>query len=386
MAQQFPLNPPIDKKIASQLMNVRWGYDEILAAAPPPAVVVVPAISMNPYPDKVAPRQQGNRGICVGMSTVYYLDLIHFMLTGQDPEGTIIRDIKEGGQALRDALFDISYSAQFAYDMSRVEGNVTDPSGSYVNASVRSILKNGCCLESSWWTSKTAQSVWLTPYPKTDVECKAEASLHKTDGYAALKTIEEIKKAIFLHGACIGAVNIYENYMRSKVIVNGVELYDGNLPDPYGECVGSHALCFYGYNDNEGRLYFLHSWEGWTFKGSISYNYWNMAGGDFWVVLDTSEAIIGMDINMKVDITSNVPAEVFVDGQSYGITPCHAHVLIGQHKFKAIATGYKTKEIDVKVDESTTAIAIVLETEQNSSGFWMALVAMLKSLFSLWRK
>jgi hypothetical protein len=385
MPQSFPLNPPLDKKVASQLMNQRWGYDEILAAAPPPVVVSLPPVIMTAV-TMIASRQQGDRGTCVGQSTVYLLDLIHFMLTGQLPKGEIVRDIVEGGKAIHDALFDISYSAQCAYELSRKEGGITDPSGSYVNASVKSIFKNGCCLESSWWTSKTAKYVWQTPYPKSQVECDAEATQHKTEGYAALKTVTEIKQAIFAHGACIGAINIYENYMQGKVTENGVGLYDGNLPDPSGECVGSHALCFFGYNDNERRLYFLHSWEGWTFKGSISYAYWDIAGGDFWVVLDTSEAIIGMDINMKVDITSNVPAEIFVDGQSYGITPCHAHVLIGQHKVKAIATGYKTKEIALNVDESTTAIAIVLETEQNPNNFWVALVTMLKSLFSLWRK
>jgi hypothetical protein len=226
------------------------------------------------------------------------------------------------------------------------------------------LYKVGICLEKQWWTSKSARGVWQTPYPASKAECLAEAAKHKLDGYAVIRTVNDLRLAIFKNGVALGAVNIYENYMQN---MSG-NLYDGNLPDPRGECVGSHALCFIGYDDNEQRFYFRHSWAGWTELGSISYNYWNLAGGDFWAALDANEAAIGAALYRTVDITvlpqaASDVAIVTIDGTApVGKPPYRLAFEAGRTVVMvASAPGYVTQSKTIKIDEGVSSVSFTLE-------------------------
>ena len=360
------LMPPVQKPA----QGVAWDYGKIQKGGPAFDTSAPPNV-MNPLNKKVAPRQQGDRGICVGEGSSELKDYLYLQITKQEPTGTIIRDIVDpvAPLAVRDQLYDQTFSAQCIYEWSREEGNVTEPAGSYCNAAIRALYKRGVCLEKQWWTSKSARGVWKDPYPASKEECELEGAKHKLDGYAVIRTINDLRLAIFKNGVALGAINIYENYMDNKVVVNGFELYDGNLQDPRGQNVGSHALCFVGYNDNEQRLYFRHSWAGWTELGSISYNYWNLAGGDFWAALDANEAIIGQALYQTVDIAvlpqaASDIATVTIDGTiPAGKPPYRLAFERGKTvTMVASAPGYVTQSKTIKIDEGVNSVSFTLET------------------------
>lgn len=368
------LMPPVSKLAE----GIAWDYHRIVKA-------VIPTSYMNPYKTKVAPHQQGNRGTCVGQSSSSLMDYIHIMLTKEEPTGQIIRNIKVGDVAVRDQLYDQSFSAECIYDWSRKEGNVTEPAGSYCNAAIRALYKRGCCLERQWWTSKESRAVWATPFPAAEEFVIAEGEKHKIEGYAALRTVVAVKEALALHGVCIGAINIYDNYDQNKVIVGGVQLFDGNLPDPAGECVGSHALCFIGYDDMEQKLYFRHSWEGWTEFGSISYRYWEEAGGDFWVALDEHESIIGRQNFKTVSIQSNVDAKIKINDMEVGTTPYDASLEIGKtYKIDAAVNGTTQTKI-ITVDDKTDSVQFVFSTP-NGTNIFQIIIELIKLIVGLFKR
>jgi hypothetical protein len=293
------LMPPVQKPAE----GVAWGYGKIQKGGPV-VDLTLPVSIMNKYNNKVAPRQQGNRGTCVGQSSAAMKDYLYYGLTKQEPTGTIIRDIFVE-TAIRDQLYDQSFSAECIYAWSRQEGNVTAPSGSYCNAAIRALYKRGVCLESQWYTSKDGRAVWQTPFPEVVNVCEWAAAQHKLEGYAVIRTLNELKRCLVTHGVAIGAINIYDNYTSGQTIKeDGQDVIDGNLPDNKGEPIGSHALCWIGYSDETERLYFRHSWKGWTKLGSISYAYYNDAAGDFWAPLDTEEVLIGKSIYQTIEISA----------------------------------------------------------------------------------
>jgi hypothetical protein len=380
------LMPPVQKPA----QGIAWDYGKIQKAGPAFDSSAPPNV-MSPWNKKVAPRQQGDRGICVGEGSSELMDYFHLQITKQDPTGTIVRDIVDpvASLAIRDQLYDQTFSAQFIYDASRKEGNVTEPSGSYCNAAIRALYKVGICLEKQWWTSKSARGVWQTPYPASQAECEVEAAKHKIDGYAVIRTINDLRLAIFKNGVALGAINIYENYTQNTVVVGGVVLFDGNLLDPRGECVGSHALCFIGYDDNEQRLYFRHSWQGWTELGSISYNYWNQAGGDFWAALDANEAVIGAALYRTFNISilpqeASSVAVVLIDKvMQDGKPPYKVTLEKGKMVFiEAVALGYTSQSRIVMIDDSTGDISFVLEiVESGDTPLWRRVINWFSQLF-----
>lgn len=383
---------PLDVEVVRAKAQRAWDYGLIKIAqlgAVIPEGPELPPKYMNSDNGRVAPRQQGNRGTCVGQSSAALMDYIHLWITKEVPTGTIERDIMVGDTAKRDQLYDQSFSAQAIYEYSRTEGGVTDPAGSYCNAAIRALLKKGCCLESQWWTSKEARAVWQTPYPCTVVETDLEAGTHKIEGYAALRTLYSLKRAIVEHGAVVGAINIYENYADNTVVVNGVTLFDGNLQDPRGGLAGSHALCFVGYDDSNSRLYFRHSWEGWTELGSISYKYWDEAGGDFWVALDTHESIIGTMVYVPVVMEAIGPqnetlqATVSVNGVTIGVTPVKVSLEKGTAAtIMVTCPGYVAMEHTFAVDDSLKSYTFRLEAlTPTKTGWWAKIIDWIFSLF-----
>jgi hypothetical protein len=355
------LMPPVTK-VAE---GIAWDFGKIQRE------VVEADEVMNPYNNKVAPHQQGDRGTCVGQSSSSMMDYSHYALTKEEPTGTIKRDNVEGS-AIYDTLYDQSFSAESIYQWSRQEGGVTDPSGSYCNAAIRALAKKGICLEKQWRTSKSTKGTWSSPYPASQAECEAEAAKHRLEGYAAIRTLSDLKACLATRFIALGAINIYDNYMANgKVVEDGQELYDGNLPDPRGDVIGSHALVFIGYSNSKERLYFRHSWKEWTKIGSISFAYWERAGGDFWAPLDTEETIIGQKTYQSVEIDVS-PAEAAASAKvSINGSPQTGSVPLTVSLEKdssaiitVIATGYKSQTTTLtKVDESVSKINFTLEAD-----------------------
>lgn len=264
----------------------------------------------NPHIQDLVRRNQAGRSICVGCSSAYGRDLNILLSGGTIPKAaTGVRYITEiigGRQIVRDSyLSPGSYSAECIYAWSRELGNVpTYLSGSYLSSAVAAMKARGSVLEKEWYTPlySTGSEVF-GPYPIGADQALLIAVNKKIGGYISVRDFEGIKSAIYRYGYVLMPINIYSNYTQ------GV---NGPLPDPAGSLIGSHALCFCGYSLD--RLYFLHSWEGWSFIGSISRAYWESAAGTAFAIITGDEKVEISKSYSKIYLSSNIPCDFYVNG------------------------------------------------------------------------
>ena len=361
-----------------------------------------PDTYMNPYIRKIAPRDQKDRGTCVGQSTAYCFDLLYIQLTGKDPsdldKAQFKKDVTDSLKTLHDVLYPQSASAECAYQMSRKVGNITYPAGSEIRYSVRAWKDYGMNLESQWHTDKIGTKVWGPydegfPVPTPDgglsqQDAKTFASMHQIEGYAmagrsdGYATWDEVCYAIATKGFVLGAIPVFSNYSQMQ---GG----DGAFPDPSGELAGYHALCFVGYDQN--YLYLLHSWGDFCgMFGKISKRYFNQSiDQSVWmVVLDSKEVEIGKEIHRVVTVTANVPAQIAVDGVTVGQSPQKLSLDTGKtYQVMASAEGYvsQTKQVDDSVNDLSFALEPV-GTPQPVKSWWTILTDFLEFLIALFKR
>jgi len=351
------LMPVLDPVYQGKPMD--WSFERIQMLKGVPEVAAYPESYKNPYAMLVAPRDQKDRGTCVGQSTAYCYDLKYIMLTKDTPTDEdgdqYKKDVIDSIGTLHDVLYPQSASAEGFYQISRKIGNVTYPSGSEIRFSARAWCTYGMNLESQWHTDKKGTMVWMyEPRQTTDgglspPDAATFAALHRAEGWAQVgmpggnPTWDEVCSAIYQKGFVLGAIPVYENYST-------MEGGDGKFPDPRGAIAGFHALCFYGYDRD--NLYLIHSWGDWCkMYGAISYNFFRAAQDmiQFFVILDENETKIGESIHKSILVTSNVPAHVSVNGVLIGNTPIKIPTEIGKsYVITVSADGYiaQSKVVD----------------------------------------
>ena len=117
--------------------------------------------------------------------------------------------------------------------------------------------------------------------------------------------------------------------------------------------------------------------------GAISKNYFNMSIDQvqFFTILDQSEVLIARAIYTSCAITSNVPAQIQVDGKVVGNTPITISIEKGTtHTITASATGYVTQT--VTVGDSVTSLSLTLETvPQPVKSWFQILIEWISKLF-----
>jgi hypothetical protein len=273
-------------------------------------------------------------------------------------------------------------------------GNITYPAGGEIRFTIRAWQKFGWFLEKDWHTDKERMCVWTYPPGVreagnggvTQPQAEEFAAKHKIEGYVMCgtpdggATWEEICYGIFSKGFVIGAIPIYENYTMMQ---GG----DGSFPDPRGEIAGFHALCFYGYD--EDNLYLVHSWGEWCGQfGRISRKYFNQAKDlSVWmVVLDKEEFKVGQEIHATLRITSNVPARVKVDNVEVGNTPLSIAI---EHKRMYVIAARALEGVYVSqqklVDDSVSSVEFTLEALPSKPRWevaWDALVEFIKVILN----
>jgi hypothetical protein len=288
----------------------------------------IPRKWRNPYLAYLPRRiSQGDRGTCVGFAAAISLTLLYYKLTQDLPtQGDL-------NAAMRDVSVDIGCankkpfvcdrfdkrwkSPQFIYDVSRIVGNVTEPSGSYVSDAAKTCVKYGAVFETECNTAKTPTCVpqWYPHLPGETASQSKErllksASGHKCKGFAQITTFEGICEAVYTHGSVMLPIDIYENYTS-----NGCA---GLYPDPRGSNVGGHAQCVVGYDLDARTLEFRQSWgDDWTEDGGISERYYNIAASAAFVILDDEETRIGNVLYTHITVSSNVPCNFTINGEQH---------------------------------------------------------------------
>jgi hypothetical protein len=290
---------------------------------------------------------------------------------------------------LHDILFPQSASAEQFYQVSRKIGNVTYPSGSEIRFSARAWCNYGMNIEIQWHTDKNGTCVWMLPPGArqtqdggiTPEDAASFAEVHRAEGWAQVGTPggnctwEEVCSAIATKGFVLGAIPIYENYSEMQ---GG----DGSFPDPKGELAGFHALCFYGYDEN--NLYLIHSWGDWCgMYGSISREFFRSTLDliQFFVILDSNEVVIARGNHSSCQVTSNVPAHLTVNGIFIGNTPQKVSIEKGvTYTMTVSADGYYAQS--KTVDESQTAWAVILEPlPVPKKSFWEMFIDFIRRIF-----
>ena len=257
-------------------------------------------------------RDQGERGTCVGQATAYAADLNNMKLTSWRPDlkQTIRNDvvISNDIKFIKDTLPDGCASAECAYVTSREVGNIRrDQLGSFLDYAVKAWQKVGICSDSLWWTPKSATFNNFDAYPGSREKCTVNAELHTIEGYAATQDFESIKDAIYKNGFVLMAINVYSNWLDNNC--------EGLFPDPKGNTIGSHALCWVGYDEN--NLYCLHSWSEWSLLGGISKAYFDKAHLTPFIPLDTYEVDAAKQLYSKLTITSDVTSNIQINSDVF---------------------------------------------------------------------
>jgi hypothetical protein len=327
----------LDPKLKGEPVDTKyWKYERIkeeqkrkeklTGGGAPPLTAGIPRKWRNPHLAYLPKRiDQGNRGTCVGFSTAILLTLYYYRLTNDLPTLEELAaeqrniGIELGCANNKPFIHDIFNkrwkSPQYLYEMSRITGNVTEPSGSYVSASAQSVKIYGSVFETECYTSKAAECVdkW---YPRLPGESGADAQKriiqsgrkHLSIGYAQTTSFEAICEAVYTHGAVLLPIDIYANYTNSGCI--------GNYPDPSGEVVGSHAQCVVGYDLDEETLEFRQSWgTDWSDEGGISKRYFEYSAGAAFIILDDQETAIGEQLYTKITVSANVSCNYSINGE-----------------------------------------------------------------------
>lgn len=294
----------------------------------------------NPYYKEVVERDQNTRGTCCGQSGAAYKDILYMTLTKSLPESEdklkYKKDVVDSLGTLHDILYPESASAECIYQKSRELGGIHGGEGSETRFVARALKEYGTNTELQWHTAKTPYNVWQIPQATSDGGLSKEdaekfAKDHRVDGWAVLGddfgnvNYDELCQAIWEKGAVLAGIPVYDNY-------GTMQGGDGAFPDPKGEIVGYHALCFYGYTPN--KLLLLHSWGDWCgVYGSISKYYFEntISESVYLVLLDSSEVKIVHDVIQYLKLTVTIKdgntklplpnADVYVDGQLIGKSP-----------------------------------------------------------------
>lgn len=263
----------------------------------------IPQNYMNPNIKYLVRKEQGERGVCVGCAMAYGRELDYIKLTKSYPEITDTRRNLVSNIGACSLIHDEGYpgytfSAQCAYVWSRQDGKIDAPEGSYVDVAVETLRKRGCVFEENWFTPKTHNCAPDYTYPDSEIFVKAEALNHVIDGYSTSTDFYSICRGIFNNGYAYMPVNIYSNYTQ-----NGGQ---GLFPDPNGDSIGGHALCWVGYDLDKEELYCIHSWmDGWSYVGGITKRYWMSAAGGAFIPLDATEVKVAQKNYKKVHLQSN---------------------------------------------------------------------------------
>lgn len=223
-------------------------------------------------------KNQGDVGSCTAFAVLSLYEYNHLRFGG---------DVKKDGKDGKDDIF----SERFTYFDTRVnieKSPATEDNGAYLRDTLKSLVKNGTCLEKTWnYFTKSEGSredgesgEEKCNFSETPSEIAyEEAKKYQAKSYANIpvgKTLLERKNCLeTLKGLLqkeylfVGGFTCYTNLYKG---VNGNIL----LPDKTDKIIGGHAVCFVGYDDIRKVFKFKNSWSSnWGDKGYgyIPYDY-----------------------------------------------------------------------------------------------------------------
>ena len=148
--------------------------------------------------------------------------------------------------------------------------------GMYLRDLMKILQKQGICTEKR---CKYMTNNYISPFAHD------EARNFRIASYAQVTSIDELKKALFIHGPCIAAFPVYEFSTK----------FWRKPKDPKASVLGGHAVAIVGYDDKKQAFLVRNSWgRTWGLLGYTWYPYseWG-SHWEIWSSVDSrSEPIV----------------------------------------------------------------------------------------------
>lgn len=171
-------------------------------------------------------------------------------------------------------------SRLFIYYNERViEHTVKTDSGAMIRDGIKTLAKQGACLEKHWPYDIAKFAV------KPTKVCYTEALDYQILSYARLTTLDEMRACLVEGFPFIFGFAVYEGFESQKVAKTGVV----EMPGPQEKMLGGHAVVAVGYDDGAKRFIVRNSWgAAWGQKGYFTMPYAYLAdrnlSDDFWTI------------------------------------------------------------------------------------------------------
>jgi hypothetical protein len=389
--ETFPVNYSVRIKLGRLVRKEEiiplWRHEDIIQRAAPEKASVIPPALIKALLEALI-WWQGGRGTCVGFAGALYKWRMYIEATGHIPT---IEEIKAACKIIEEDIGCTAgkfkymtmppgfWSPQWIYDRSRKFGNCTYPAGSDTTWAAKVIANEGAvpweeCLTSI--TGMCAPELWIgtnVPYAEALAKLAPIAAEHKNK-FSATNDFNTVFQAIKDGRAVFGPVNLPPDYLNPP---NGEWL-------PYGgDSAGGHAIFCCLSDDSERKIASRGSWDGddgekWYWMGE---RFFNDNAGPFLIGLTQAEAVIGETLYSSITVTSNVPAQLTVDGKLAGNTPIKVAIEKGKTYIMMVsATGFIAQSR--AVDESLTVWNVTLEPSPVPKKNWLEkLIDWIMSLF-----
>lgn len=153
----------------------------------------------------------------------------------------------------------IELSRLFLYYNERaMEGTINQDGGAYIRDGIKSLVKNGCCVEDLLPYSEPAFAM------KPSSDCYLEALDHQLLNYQRLNGIYEMMSCLADGFPFVFGFSVYESFESDEVAKTGIM----PIPGDNERMLGGHAVLCCGYDVDRRRLIVKNSWgETWGDKG-----------------------------------------------------------------------------------------------------------------------
>lgn len=175
----------------------------------------------------------------------------------------------------------VSLSPRYVYANCKKLDGSPESEGTYPRVAMKVLLNKGVCLESSW-----PYRPYQTDKPKKKAD--SQALKYRIKAYARLKSVQEMKKSLFINGPFLAGMLVFSGWLTEKTAGNGKV----PMPRKKEKALGGHAVCFCGYDNKTGLFKFKNSWgSGWgdSGYGYFKYDYVKSYCLDAWSATDLIE-------------------------------------------------------------------------------------------------